>query len=120
MEPFTNTETFTAYHVVTDRPMQVGQQIRFDTAHHNGVYRRVMEKRADIDEIYAHPERYDAAALEHHTSVALREFALEEVRQARYPSYPQDSPACMSPSAFPTRRCGPNCFLRGNVPPITS
>lgn len=88
MEPFTNTETFTAYHVVTDRPMQVGQQIRFDTAHHNGVYRRVMEKRADIDEIYAHPERYDAAALEHHTSVALREFALEEVRQARYPSYP--------------------------------
>ena len=88
MEAIINAETFTAFHVVTERPMQVGQHIRFDTAYHNGVYRRVMEKRAVVDEIYAHPERYEAAALEHHTSVALRELALEEVRQAHFPSYP--------------------------------
>ncbi|NLL00762.1 MAG: hypothetical protein GX271_08905 [Clostridiales bacterium] len=32
------------YHVVTDRPMQVGQQIVFDETHHSGVYRRVFDK----------------------------------------------------------------------------
>ena len=27
-----------AYHVVTDRPMHVGQTIIFDEIHHSGVY----------------------------------------------------------------------------------
>lgn len=79
---------FTAYHVVTDRPMHIGQHIFFDETHHNGVWRRVMEKRPIVEEIYAHPERFDAAALEHHTAVALRELALEEVRLEKYPDYP--------------------------------
>ena len=77
-----------AYHVVTDRPMYVGQQIIFDSSHHSGVYQRVMEKLPAVSDIYAHPEHYDAETLEHHTSVALRELALEEVRQAKYPHYP--------------------------------
>lgn len=81
-------EDFMAYHVVTDHPMRVGQRIRFDGEHHSGVYRRVMEKREAVREIYAHPETYKAALLEHHTAVALRELALEEVRQAAYPAYP--------------------------------
>lgn len=47
-----------------------------------------MEKRTIVNEIYAHLKRYEATALEHHASVALRELALEEVRQARFSSYP--------------------------------
>ena len=79
---------FYAYHVVTDRPMQVGQHIIFDKKHHNGVYKRVHEKIEIVNDIYEHPEKYDAATLEHHTSVALRELALEEVRQKMFSVYP--------------------------------
>lgn len=77
-----------AYHVVTDRPMYVGQQIVFDDEHHSGVYERVCEKIGVVNEIYANPLKYDAETLEHHTSVALRELALEEVRLKKYPQYP--------------------------------
>ncbi len=77
-----------AYHVVTDRTMQLGQHIIFDETHHSGVYQRVMEKLDAVNDIYEHPDRYDANSLEHHTSVALRELALEEVRKAKYPMYP--------------------------------
>lgn len=75
------------YHVVTDRPMEKGQVILFDDEHHSGVYRRVMEKKELVDEILANPERF-AGELEHHTSVALRELALEEVRRNEFPRYP--------------------------------
>lgn len=77
-----------AYHVVTDRPMEVGQHILFDETHHSGVYRRVMEQYSLVQDIYSHPEQYDAKQLEHHTLVALRELALEDVRKANYPAYP--------------------------------
>lgn len=76
------------YHVVTDRPMQLGQKIIFDETHHNGVYQRVMEQLAAVRDIYANPSGYDANALEHHTRVALRELALEKVRKRSYPAYP--------------------------------
>lgn len=75
------------YHTVTDRPMEAGQVILFDGAHHSGVYRRVMEKKPLVEEILAHPERF-AGELEHHTAVALRELAMEQVRQAEFPQYP--------------------------------
>jgi len=68
--------------------MYVGQQIIFDDEHHSGVYQRVYEKIDVVNDIYANPEKYDAETLEHHTSVALRELALEEVRQKKYPQYP--------------------------------
>lgn len=77
-----------AYHVVTDRPMEAGQHIVFNENQHNGVYRRVMEKLPLVNEIYSHPDRYEAEKLEHHTRVALRELALEKVRKERYPEYP--------------------------------
>jgi len=77
-----------AYHVVTERPMHVGQQILFDEEHHSGVYQRVYDKIDIVNDIYANPGKYDAETLEHHTSVALRELALEEVRQKEYPQYP--------------------------------
>lgn len=76
------------YHVVTERPMQVGQQIIFDEKHHSGVYHRVSEKMDIVKEIYDNPERYAGAELEHHTAVALRELAMEEVRKEKYPRYP--------------------------------
>lgn len=77
-----------AYHVVTDRPMHVGQQIIFDENHHSGVYQRVHEKIDIINDIYANPSKYAVETLDHHVSVALRELALEEVRQQKYPHYP--------------------------------
>ena len=77
-----------AYHVVTEWPMHVGQQILFDEEHHSGVYQRVYDKIDIVNDIYANPGKYDAETLEHHTSVALRELALEEVRQKEYPQYP--------------------------------
>lgn len=76
------------YHVVTERPMRLGQHILFDETHHSGVYSRVMEKAVLVKNIYAHPDKYADTNLEHHTAVALRELALEEVRKEKYPMYP--------------------------------
>lgn len=77
-----------AYHVVTDKPMYVGQQILFDEKHHSGVFQRVHEKIDIVRDIYENPTNYEEGKLEHHVSVALRELALEEVRKEKYPQYP--------------------------------
>ena len=77
-----------AYHVVTDRPMEIGQEIIFDETHHSGVYQRVYEQLQTVEDIYANPEKYRGKELEYRTMVALREFALEEVRLKKYPQYP--------------------------------
>lgn len=76
------------YHVVTERPMKIGQVITFDDNNHSGVYTRVYEKLEIVRDIYEHPEKYDEKTLEHHTAVALRELAIEEVRKQHYPNYP--------------------------------
>jgi hypothetical protein len=68
--------------------MYVGQKIIFDDEHHSGVYQRVYDKTDIVNDIYANPSEYDAETLEHHTSVALRELALEEIRVKKYPAYP--------------------------------
>ncbi len=81
------TEQF-VYHVVTERPMYIGQRITFDENHHNGVWQRVNEKLCIVNDIYRNPEKYKNIKLEHHTSVALRELALEKVRIAKYPDCP--------------------------------
>ena len=49
-----------AYHVVTERPMHVGQQILFDGEQHSGVYQRVYDKIDIVNDIYANPDKYDA------------------------------------------------------------
>jgi len=77
-----------AYHVVTERPMYKGQRIIFDETHQSGVYKRVYDREKIVKAIYAHPEMYDTEQLEHHTQVALRELALEEIRLKKYPQYP--------------------------------
>ena len=76
-----------AYHVVTDRPMVLGQQIVFDENHHSGVYQRVMEREELVKDVYAHPEKYPLP-LEHHLDVAIRELAMEQVRMEKFPEYP--------------------------------
>ena len=94
-------QEFAAYHVVTSRPMQVGQRIHFDRAHPNGVFHRVKEKEEDVRQIKAHPEEWREKELPHHTMVALRELALEEVR--------------MSPNRWSRRKNGPGGLSIGGV-----
>lgn len=79
---------FYTYHVVTEKPMYIGQHIVFDEYNHNGVFQRVNDKLNIVNDIYANPEKYKNIAIEHHTSVALREMALEKVRVKKYPDYP--------------------------------
>lgn len=81
-------EIFYAYHVVTERPMQLGQHILFDDTHHSGVYERVMGRLDVVNDIYHNPQKYENIELEYPVMVALRELALEEVRQEKYPDYP--------------------------------
>ena len=78
----------TYYHVVTERPMEVGQVIVFDENHHSGVYERVYAYKDKVEDIYNNPEKYVDKELEHHLKVALRELAMEEVRKEKYPNYP--------------------------------
>ena len=76
------------YHVVTDKPMKLGQVIVFDENHHSGVYNRVYALKDKVDEIYSNPGYYDDNDFAHHLKVALRELALEEVRREKYSNYP--------------------------------
>ena len=40
----------TYYHVVTERPMTLGQEIIFDENHHSGVYERVYNLLDKVDD----------------------------------------------------------------------
>lgn len=73
-----------AYHAVTDRPMTPGQRIVFDENHHSGVYARGLARAREAQDCYEHPRQ----ELDHHLMVALRELALEEVRQKEFPDRP--------------------------------
>lgn len=88
MQQQTETQTLSVYHVNTDHPMHVGDQIFFDEQHRSGVYIRVIEKLDTVKAILANPHAYENVPLDHATDVALRELALEEVRQNEFPSYP--------------------------------
>lgn len=76
------------YHVVTEKPLFVGQKIKFNENSQSGVYKRVMEHKKIVEDIYANPNNYDINKLEHHTKVALRELAMEKVRLKKYSSLP--------------------------------
>ncbi|MFG6394612.1 MAG: hypothetical protein K1W24_10625 [Lachnospiraceae bacterium] len=41
---------FFAYHAVTEQPVHSGQHIIFDENHHNGVYKRVMDKKGIVND----------------------------------------------------------------------
>lgn len=80
----------TVYHVVTERPMHVGQRILMDENHPNGVFRRV---RAWENYNQGLPAEGDVAALiasdpDRWAKVARRELAMERVRRERFPGLP--------------------------------
>ena len=73
------------YHVVTQRPMDIGQIITFDKKTQWSLSKS--SRKIDIiNDIYTKLKNYDNATFEHHTSVALRELALEEIRKQHYPN----------------------------------
>jgi len=85
------------YHVVTERPMEVGQVIYFDDDNHNGVGRRMKavisvqtgdfdHKDPFIKEMVKDPEKW--------FNILERETLLESVRQDRYTQYPSRQ-ACL-------------------------
>ena len=76
------------FHVVTDKPMKLGEEIIFDETHHSNLYNRVYSYKEKVDEIYNNPDNYKNIELDHHLKVALRELAMEEVRKEKYPEYP--------------------------------
>jgi peptidase E len=76
------------YHVVTDKPIKVGQELILDESHHSGVYDRVYSLKEKVDDIYKNPNKYKNIELDHHLKVALRELAMEEVRKEKYPEFP--------------------------------
>lgn len=78
----------TAYHVVTEKPMYLNQIIIFDENNNSGIYNRVMSKKTIVDDIYKNPNNYKIEDLDHHTKVAIRELALEEVRIKSFKNYP--------------------------------
>ena len=47
------------YHVVTDKPMELGQELIFDDNHHSGVYNRVYALKDKVEEIYRSPKAYE-------------------------------------------------------------
>ena len=48
----------------------------------------MMSKKNIVEEIYLNSQKFSQEELEHHTKVALRELALEEVRNCEYPMFP--------------------------------
>lgn len=72
------------YHVVTERPMEIGQEIIFDDNHHSGVYERIYKEKEAVVKIYSGKN----IELTDDIKKALREFALEEVRINSHPEYP--------------------------------
>lgn len=61
--------------------MTPGQRIVFDENYHSGVYARVMARAREARDCCAHPRQ----KLDHPRMPALRELALEEVRQKEFP-----------------------------------
>ncbi len=96
--------------------MEVGQQILMDAAHPNGVYRRVMEKRAEVEAIWKNPGGYNADQLEHHIRVALRELALEEIRQQRFDQYPSRMYCLYVSRGLKEARQWAECFVNWGRP----
>ena len=76
------------YHVVSDKPKQVGQYFVLDEKHPNGVYDRVYAQMSTVEDIYRNPEKYRGVELPYNVGVALRELALEKVRKEKFPQYP--------------------------------
>lgn len=78
------------YHVVTERPMTLGQVIMFNENNHNGVYNRVMtfKRLSDGEEVCGEISEMIKSDMDKWSKVAYRELVLEEVRKSYYPGCP--------------------------------
>ena len=78
------------YHVVTERPMALGQTILMDADHPNGVCRRVRAWEQHMHGATADDEtaRLIASDPERWAKVARRELAMEQVRREHFPRLP--------------------------------
>lgn len=78
------------YHVVTERPMILGQSIVFDENNHNGVYSRIMafKRLSEGETAYDETSEMIKSDMEKWSKVSYRELALEKIRKEHYPSYP--------------------------------
>lgn len=78
------------YHVVTERPMRLGQVISLGGNHHNGVYNRVTTFFNIVNDSDFHNELSDFIKSDMDTwaKVAYREAALEKVRLESFKNYP--------------------------------
>jgi len=72
------------YHVVTEKPMYLGQVIIFNENNHSGVYERIQKEKNNIEKVYNN----ELTEISDDLSKALREDALEEVRKKFFPNYP--------------------------------
>lgn len=104
------------YHVVTEKPMTLGQVIIFDDNHHSGVYNRVYSMKEEVDAVYSNPEKYKDVELEHHLKVALRELAIEEIRKQKYQEYPSRLASLYVSNSLEEAEKWYNMFIEWNRP----
>ena len=72
------------YHVVTEKPMTLGQEMVFDELRHNFIYKKIDKYRITVKRVYDKKVKVEDEELKK----ALREYALEEVRLKEFPKYP--------------------------------
>ncbi len=110
-------EEFFAYHVVTDRPMRLGQHIHIgDATIESGMYKRVMSKKDIVDDIYVNPNKYNISELEHHEKVAIRELALEEIRKDMFSQYPSRLKCLYVSDTLADAKIWCDCFVNWGRP----
>ena len=72
------------YHVVTEKPMKLGQVMVFVEIRHNFIYKKIDKYRHKVKKVYEKKLKVEDEELKK----ALREYALEEVRKNEFPNYP--------------------------------
>ncbi|MBR2679126.1 MAG: DUF2441 domain-containing protein [Bacilli bacterium] len=73
------------YHVVTEKPMEINQEMIFDELRHNFIYKKIDKYRGKVKRVY---EKKLKLTDDEELKKALREYALEEVREKEFPNYP--------------------------------
>ncbi|MBW8352098.1 DUF2441 domain-containing protein [Bacillus sp. IITD106] len=102
------------YHVVTEKPMVLGQIIIFDNDHYNGVYDRVMacknilDGNKPIDDL----SKFINLNLEYWTVRTYRELALEKVRKEKYPNYPSRMSCLYTSKTLSDAEMWANSFIK--------
>ena len=70
--------------IYLEKPMVLGQEMVFDELRHNFIYKKIDKYRGKVKRVYEKKLKVEDEELKK----ALREFALEEVREKEFPKYP--------------------------------